>query len=527
MREADALEELWGSEAVPDDWPICAGAPGRRIGPETPSVGNPTIGRSGRIPARMPASPSHRGDGRGRTDAAIARHLGMGGKDLYRQARAIWRLARSGDARAHSGVAQLDAGTKTIHAAYKDLRRRDRFGSDFRPTPYDVWPFRHDRAFGIPHPGSIPPALVAHALHYYTDPGALVVDPMAGGGTTLDVCQSMGRRCLAYDLHPVRPEIRTHDIRTGFPPEASGCDLIFCDPPYHTMLARQYACDSIATAPLTDWIAFLNDLARACLRRPPTGRLPGACSWPPRPRRTCPPASATSTTPSSATPRLARRLLPRAADQLPDGRPYLPQHVRRARHEGRLLGQVRDLLVMRKPSREQDSTPGPSRPHAGLSPFDLTQAGRIAVLKCSERLPFWRLPFWLPPYGSVRLGETHRRKHRQSVTRSLVRMNANPSQRSIKGSHRPARRPCCVRRGWRGSGCGGRAARGAGRSACSDELVELLGAELLDHRRSAACSAACWSTSRACCWRAAICRSWTSSSRRRFSSRLATWGSRS
>ena len=86
-----------------------------------------------------------------------------------------------------------------------------------------------------------PPAIVAHALHYYTLPDALVVDPMAGGGTTLDVCQSMGRRCLAYDLHPARPEIRPHDIRHGFPAEAAGCDLIFCDPPYHTMLARQYS----------------------------------------------------------------------------------------------------------------------------------------------------------------------------------------------------------------------------------------------------------------------------------------------
>ena len=28
---------------------------------------------------------------------------------------------------------------------------------------------------------------------------------------------------------------------------------------------------------------------------------------------------------------------------------YLPQHVRRARVEGRMLGQVRDLLVVRKP----------------------------------------------------------------------------------------------------------------------------------------------------------------------------------
>ncbi len=28
---------------------------------------------------------------------------------------------------------------------------------------------------------------------------------------------------------------------------------------------------------------------------------------------------------------------------------YLPQHVRRARADGRMLGQVRDLLIMRKP----------------------------------------------------------------------------------------------------------------------------------------------------------------------------------
>src|SRR5262249_25545306 len=158
------------------------------------------------------------------------RALGLGGKDLYRQARSIWRTARDGDPRARSGVAQIDAGTKTIHAAYKDLRRRDRFGAGFRPTPYDVWSFKHDQAFAVPHPGSNPPAIVAHALHYFTTAGALVVDPMAGGGTTLDVCESMGRRCLAYDLHPVRPDIRELDVGQGFPPETNGCDLIFCDP---------------------------------------------------------------------------------------------------------------------------------------------------------------------------------------------------------------------------------------------------------------------------------------------------------
>ena len=148
----------------------------------------------------------------------IAERLGLGGKDLYRQARAIWRMASQGDSRAQNGVAQLDAGTKTIHAAYKDLRRRDRFTTDFRPTPYDVWAFRHDRAFGIPHPGSIPAAIIAHALHYFTPPGGLVVDPMAGGGTTLDVCQSMGAAASPTTL--IRHGRRSCAMTSGkgFPP---------------------------------------------------------------------------------------------------------------------------------------------------------------------------------------------------------------------------------------------------------------------------------------------------------------------
>ncbi len=338
MREADALEELWGSEASArrlanlrnrqvesadsSDSAECRNSDDRAIHEDSDAK----LGRNGQSLS----------SGRGRTDAAIARHLGMGGKDLYRQARAIWRLARSGDARARSGVAQLDAGTKTIHAAYKDLRRRDRFSADFRPTPYDVWSFRHDRAFGIPHPGSIPPALVAHTLHYYTSPGALVVDPMAGGGTTLDVCESMGRRCLAYDLHPARPEIRTHDIRRGLPPEADGCDLIFCDPPYHTMLARQYPRDGIATAPLSDWIAFLDDLARhafAALR--PGGYL--ALLLAPQTEKDLPAGFGYLDHAFFGYIAATRAgFLPERRISCPMDGAYLPQHVRRAR-DGRTV----------------------------------------------------------------------------------------------------------------------------------------------------------------------------------------------
>jgi hypothetical protein len=316
----------------------------------------------------------------GRTDEAIARDLSIGGKDLYRQARAIWRLAAANDARALSSVAQLDAGTKTIHAAYKDLRRRDRFTAGFRPTPYDVWSFKHDRAFGIPHPGSIPPSIIAHTLHYFTAPGALVVDPMAGGGTTLDVCTAMGRRCLAYDIHPVRPEIKSLDITRGFPKEAQGCDLIFCDPPYHTMLAHRYQTDGVANAPLTGWVDFLNRLARDTFE----SLVPGGYI-----------ALLLANQTEKDLPAgygyldhvffgfnalVSAGFLPQRRVSCPMDGAYQPQQVQQARSFGRMLGQVRDLLIMQKPPGSQPSGQGfATRELIDLSADERVGEGRITA----------------------------------------------------------------------------------------------------------------------------------------------------
>jgi ParB family transcriptional regulator, chromosome partitioning protein len=359
MREADALEELWGPAAA-----------SRRLGNlRRPRIGNNNSEkhtecrdsddrashRNGRIPT-VDNTAVRPGNG-GRTDVAIARRLAIGGKDIYRQARALWQLAQKGDLRAKNAINQLDAGTKTIHAAYKDLRRRDRYSADFRPTPYDVWPFRHDRAFGIPHPGSIPPAIVAHVLYYFTPPAGLVVDPMAGGGTTLDVCCSMGRRCLAYDLQPSRSDIQTHDIRHGFPEDATGCDLIFCDPPYHTMLARHYPQNGVAHLPLSDWLTFLQILVHQAFETlRPGGFLTLLLA-----------AQTEKDLPQgfgyldhaffgfAATARAG--FLPERRISCPMDGAYLPQQVSRARRDGRLLGQVRDLLVVRKPEHPKVANP--------------------------------------------------------------------------------------------------------------------------------------------------------------------------
>ncbi|MDR3633194.1 MAG: DNA methyltransferase [Isosphaeraceae bacterium] len=335
MREADALEELQVFEGQR-----------RRFANLRQFQGPPT---------ERPDSDARTG---GRTDAVVARAIGLGGKDLYRQARAVWRVAREGDARALSGVAQLDAGTKSIHAAYKDLRRRDRFSAGFRPTPYDVWPFRHDRAFGVPHPGAIPPAIIAHLLHYYTSPGDLVVDPMAGGGTTLDVCTSMGRRCLAYDIHPVRPEINHADVNSGFTQETNGCALIVADPPYHTMLARRYGSDGLATVPLADWLGFLRRFARdalAVLR--PGGHV--ALLLANQTEKDLPAGYGyLDHAFYGYSALIAAGFLPERRISCPMDGAYLPQQVRRARAEGRMLGQVRDLLVMRKPNGGNDLVQG-------------------------------------------------------------------------------------------------------------------------------------------------------------------------
>jgi ParB family transcriptional regulator, chromosome partitioning protein len=388
MREADAFEELWKTQAKSRCLANLRKGKFEQHGliRSMDCRNSDSRGISEQWNENADESSREEQGAQGRTDARIARRLGLGGKDLYRQARAIWQLAQSGDARAQSGVAQLNAGTKTIYAAYKDLRRRDRFSADFRPTPYDVWSFRHDRAFGVLHAGSIPAAIVAHTLYYYTGPDALVVDPMAGGGSTLDVCRSMGRRCLAYDIQAIRPEIRPHDIRRGFPAEAADCDLVFCDPPYHTMLARQYSADGIANVSFSEWKRFLHDLARSVFTTLKPGGYFALLL-----------AAQTEKDLPAGFGYLDHAFLgyfaalqagfePERRISCPMPGAYLPEQVRRARREGRLLGQVRDLLVLRKPLHVREtgvasilSMEGSPDCRGTEIPYPQTESGRSNV----------------------------------------------------------------------------------------------------------------------------------------------------
>jgi len=65
---------------------------------------------------------------------------------------------------------------------------------------WDLWNFnKGDVLFGDDWPGKIPAQLVAHTLFYFTKPGDLVFDPMAGGGVVSDVCLVFERRCQSFE----------------------------------------------------------------------------------------------------------------------------------------------------------------------------------------------------------------------------------------------------------------------------------------------------------------------------------------
>jgi len=101
---------------------------------------------------------------------------------------------------------------------------------------FNVWNFPN-RQNVLDFNGAIPREIVENVLYYYTEPFDLIVDPMGGSGTTIDICRTMYRRYRVYDINPIRLEsITKHDIRKGYPSECKNCDLIFLDPPYYNMV---------------------------------------------------------------------------------------------------------------------------------------------------------------------------------------------------------------------------------------------------------------------------------------------------
>lgn len=123
-------------------------------------------------------------------------------------------------------------------------RRRRPHKPPLRVFPTTLWeyPSQHyesarSKVQGDPgYAGATPSWVIWQLLQRYTREGDVVLDPMCGSGTTLDVCADLGRRGIGFDLAPSREDIRQGDAR-DLPLDDASVDFVFVDPPYSTHIA--------------------------------------------------------------------------------------------------------------------------------------------------------------------------------------------------------------------------------------------------------------------------------------------------
>lgn len=99
-----------------------------------------------------------------------------------------------------------------------------------------LWDFPKQNYGDTPHGnnkyrGVTPAFVVWNLLQRYTDEGDLIVDPMCGSGTTIDVAQELNRKVIGYDLNIVRPDVIKNDSRK-IPLKDDSVDFVFIDSPY-------------------------------------------------------------------------------------------------------------------------------------------------------------------------------------------------------------------------------------------------------------------------------------------------------
>ncbi len=110
---------------------------------------------------------------------------------------------------------------------------------DFPRQSYGLTPKGDNKYQGV-----TPALIIFNLVWRYTEIGDLVVDPMCGSGTTIDVCKEEKRKVIGFDIHPVRDDIIQNDARK-IPLENDSVDMVFIDSPYGDNIRYNPHSDSI------------------------------------------------------------------------------------------------------------------------------------------------------------------------------------------------------------------------------------------------------------------------------------------
>lgn len=139
----------------------------------------------------------------------------------------------------------------------KSERAKAEHATDFDAPIYNIWKQREKTA-GSTHFGNSEVQWVDNLLYMYTAPFDVVVDPFAGGGSTIDICKKRLRRYFVSDRKPIverEKEIRAHDLSAGLPPLHKqlwkDVRLVYLDPPYWKQAEGKYSTDPTDLANMT------------------------------------------------------------------------------------------------------------------------------------------------------------------------------------------------------------------------------------------------------------------------------------
>lgn len=158
----------------------------------------------------------------------------------------------------------------------KNLNLSQYAEADWHPPLYDVWKVQN-KSNGTSHFGNSEAQWVDNLLYMYTEPFDIVVDPFAGGGSTIDVCKHRLRRYWVSDRLPIveRRDIRQWDILDGTPMynQFGNVSLLYLDPPYWTQAEGRYSEDAqdLANMELEQFYDVLTGFVKECAKKMHSG----------------------------------------------------------------------------------------------------------------------------------------------------------------------------------------------------------------------------------------------------------------
>ena len=136
---------------------------------------------------------------------------------------------------------------------------------------YTIWDFedRGDYAGHKDFVSNCSPQVVEQCVLRLTEKDDLILDPMAGSGTALDVFHILGRRCIGFDIKPTRPDIRLNDSQT-LPLESESIDMVFIHPPYWNLItytnAEENLPDLSRASTFEEYLNMLKQVFQECFR---------------------------------------------------------------------------------------------------------------------------------------------------------------------------------------------------------------------------------------------------------------------